>query len=109
MADKQGILHAELRIGESMSYDDDTKRIIRLHDRIKDLERKIVEAAAEIERLRAERAGDQQRLFHYEGQIALLVEAAAFLDRLADVMTTPGAFLHAAECRAMAARLRGET
>jgi len=34
-----------------MSYDDDTKRIVRLHDRIKDLEQKLADAAAFLDAL----------------------------------------------------------
>ena len=75
------------------------------------------ELRAEIERLNAERAGDQQRLFHYEHKLLedgkLLTEAAAFLDRMAgDLWPLTAhdryAMLEqaAADCRAMAARLR---
>jgi len=77
---------------------------------------RIEELEAEVERLRAERAGDQQRLFHYECKLALLADTAAFLDRLAerlqrlvacDVPVDVG--LSAAECRVLARELRGET
>jgi hypothetical protein len=74
------------------------------------------EAADEIERLCAERAGDQQRLFHYEGKLLedgkRITEAAAFLDRMADraddAVNSDDLNAIAADSRAMAGKLRGE-
>jgi len=84
-----------------MSYDDDTKRIIRLHDRIKDLEHKLADTAAFLDRLaeRLDLRGDQIAPLPRRGQSAMTAPMQRPAPEKQD----------AADCRAEAKKLRDET